>query len=124
MRPRALTTFAALAGTSVLALAGCTGGGQADKAPAADVTAAPDYSGTLSILTKFAGEPLEPYFQDLAAEYEKQHPGVKIQLIQETDQSIKDKTKTLTASNALPDVYFTWTGNWAENFVRGGRAAT
>ncbi|WP_182898560.1 ABC transporter substrate-binding protein [Microbispora sp. H10830] len=123
MRPRALTTFAALAGTSVLALAGCTGGGQADKAPAADVTAAPDYSGTLSILTKFAGEPLEPYFEDLAAEYEKLHPGVKIQLIQETDQSIKDKTKTLTASNALPDVYFTWTGNWAENFVRGGRAA-
>ncbi|MGW5261344.1 ABC transporter substrate-binding protein [Microbispora sp. NPDC004025] len=123
MRPRALTTFAALAGTSVLALAGCTGGGQADKAPAADAAASPDYSGTLSILTKFAGEPLEPYFEDLAAEYEKLHPGVKIELIQETDQSIKDKTKTLTASNALPDVYFTWTGTWAENFVRGGRAA-
>ncbi|TLP62263.1 ABC transporter substrate-binding protein [Microbispora triticiradicis] len=123
MRPRALTAFAALAGTSVLVLTGCTGGGQADQAPAADAAASPEYSGTLSILTKFAGEPLEPYFEDLAAEYEKLHPGVKIQLIQETDQSIKDKTKTLTASNALPDIYFTWTGNWAENFVRGGRAA-
>ncbi|WP_248963444.1 ABC transporter substrate-binding protein [Sphaerisporangium perillae] len=123
MRPRALTTFAVIAGTSVLTLAGCTGGTPAAKAPAADLTAAPDYSGTLSILTKFAGEPLEPYFQKLAAEYRQAHPGVKVELIQETDQSIKDKTKTLTASNALPDIYFTWTGNWAENFVRGGRAA-
>nr|BFE81149.1 extracellular solute-binding protein [Planobispora longispora] len=48
---------------------------------------------------------------------------MKVELIQETDQSIKDKTKTLTASGALPDIYFSWTGNWAENFVRGGLAA-
>ncbi|NRQ32828.1 carbohydrate ABC transporter substrate-binding protein [Nonomuraea sp. NN258] len=120
MRPRALTTSAALVGT--LALAGCSGGGTA-QAPAADVAATPEFSGTLSILTKFAGDPLQPYFENLAAEYQKKHPGVKVELIQETDQSIKDKTKTLTASDALPDIFFTWSGNWAENFVRGGRAA-
>ncbi|MFI6814208.1 ABC transporter substrate-binding protein [Nonomuraea sp. NPDC050328] len=117
MRP--LTTFAALLGT--LALTGCAGG--SGEAPAADVTAKPEFSGTLSILTKFAGEPLSPYFEKLAAAYEKNHPGVKVELIQETDQSIKDKSKTLTASGALPDIYFSWTGNWAENYVRGGRAA-
>ncbi|MFF5213508.1 ABC transporter substrate-binding protein [Streptosporangium sp. NPDC000396] len=119
MRPRSLTTLAVLAGS--LAVAGCSGG--TAQAPAADVAAAPAFSGTLSVLTKFAGDPLSPYFEKLAAAYEKQNPGVKVELIQETDQSIKDKTKTLTASDALPDVYFTWTGNWAENFVRGGRAA-
>jgi raffinose/stachyose/melibiose transport system substrate-binding protein len=113
--------FAALAGTSVLALAGCGGG--TVPAPAADIAAQPEFSGTLSILTKFAGEPLDPYFENLAAEYQKAHPEVRIELIQETDQSIKDKLKTLTASDALPDIYFTWTGNWAENYVRGGRAA-
>jgi raffinose/stachyose/melibiose transport system substrate-binding protein len=122
MRPRALTTFAALVGTSALVLAGCSGGGPA-KAPAADATAPVDYSGTLSILTKFAGEPLDPYFVNLAAEYQRKHPQVKVELIQETDQSIKDKIKTLTASDALPDIYFTWTGNWMDNYVRGGRAA-
>ncbi|MFD1932847.1 ABC transporter substrate-binding protein [Nonomuraea mangrovi] len=121
MRPRALTTLAALAGTSVLALTGCSGGTAA--APTVDVTAKPEFSGTLSVLTKFAGDPLSPYFEQLAAAYEKRHPGVKVELIQETDQSVKDKTKTLTASDALPDIYFTWSGNWAENFVRGGRAA-
>ncbi|MFE9396404.1 ABC transporter substrate-binding protein [Streptomyces flavidovirens] len=121
MRARALTTYAALFGASVLALTGCFAGPA--NAPAADVAAKPEYSGTLSILTKFAGDPLSPYFEDLAAAYERKHPGVKVELIQETDQSIKDKTKTLTASDALPDIYFTWTGNWAENFVRGGRAS-
>ncbi|MFV0131954.1 ABC transporter substrate-binding protein [Streptomyces sp. HMX87] len=121
MRARARTRSAALLGASVLVLTGCfTGPAQG---PAADVTAKPEYSGTLSVLTKFAGEPLEPYFEDLAAAYERRHPKVDVELIQETDQSIKDKTKTLTASDALPDIYFTWTGNWAENFIRGGRAA-
>ncbi|MEU6779491.1 ABC transporter substrate-binding protein [Nonomuraea angiospora] len=120
MRPRALPTFAALLGT--LTLAACSGGEPA-QAPAADAAATPEFSGTLSILTKFAGDPTGPYFENLAAEYRKKHPQVKIELIQETDQSVKDKLKTLTASDALPDVYFTWTGNWADNYIRGGRAA-
>lgn len=108
--------------TAALALSAC-GGSAPDSTPGADLSAAPNYTGTISILTKFAGEPLEPYFEDVAKSYEKEHPDVTVELIQETDQSIKDKVRTLTASNALPDAYFTWTGNWQENFVRGGLAA-
>jgi len=116
--PRTLAVVTAAA--TALALAGCAGG---TAQPVADISAEPDFSGELSILTKFGGDPLEAYFEDLAAEYEQLHPDVKLELIQETDQSIKDKTKTLTASGALPDIFFTWTGNWAQNFVRGGIAA-
>ncbi|MEV7632759.1 extracellular solute-binding protein [Microbacterium sp. NPDC089318] len=116
---RTLAVFAAAAATA-LVFTGCAA---STPQPAADVTAEPDFEGTLTILTKFAGEPLEPYFVDLAAAYEAEHPDVKVELIQETDQSIKDKTKTLTASQALPDIYFTWTGNWADNFIEGGLAA-
>jgi raffinose/stachyose/melibiose transport system substrate-binding protein len=119
MHVRRLVMTAGLA-AAALALTGCAGD---SPAPAADVTAEPEFSGTLSILTKFAGEPLGPYFEDLAAAYEAEHPDVTVELIQETDQSVKDKTKTLTASGALPDIYFTWTGDWAENFVTGGLAA-
>ena len=120
MHAQRITAAAALAAASALVLAGCGGG---NAAPAADVTDEPEYSGTLSILTKFGGDPLGPYFENLAAEYEELHPDVKVELIQETDQSVKDKTKTLTASGALPDIYFTWTGNWAQNFIDGGLAA-
>ncbi|MGV8852575.1 MAG: ABC transporter substrate-binding protein [Rhodoglobus sp.] len=120
MHARTLMTATALVTATLLTLTGCAS--STETAPV-DVTAEPDFSGTLSIITKFAGDPLEPYFEDIAAEYTKLHPDVKFDLIQESDQSVKDKLKTLTASDALPDIFFTYPGNWAENYVRGGRAA-
>ena len=120
--PKSKQLMTALVAGAALALAGCGDGGSQTAAPL-DLTKEPAYSGKLSILTKFGGDPLELYFKNLAAEYQKMHPDVSFELIQETDQSIKDKTKTLTASQALPDIFFTWAGNWANNFIDGGLAA-
>ena len=106
---------------AVLGLSAC--GASASDVQETDLTAAPEYEGTLSILTKFGGEPLSPYFEDLAAEYKALHPDVDFEIIQETDQSIKDKTKSLVASSALPDIYFSWTGDYATKFIDGGLAA-
>lgn len=105
---------ALLLGSANLATAG--------EAVVADPNATVDYSGTVSVLTKFGLQRLSPFFVNIAADYEKLHPGVKVELIQESDDSVKGKTKALVASNSLPDVYFTWTGSWGENFVRGKRA--
>lgn len=120
MRTTRTLPIAAAVTAAAIALAGCAG---PPAQPAADVTAEPVFEGNLTLLTKFGGEPLQTYFEDLAAEYESEHPDVAVELIQETDQSVKDKTKTLTASGALPDIYFTWTGDWAQNFIDGGLAA-
>ena len=65
-----------------------TGQSHADPV-AADPNAKVEYSGTLSILTKFGLQQLSPYFTDVAKEYEKLHPDVKVELIQESDDSIK-----------------------------------
>jgi raffinose/stachyose/melibiose transport system substrate-binding protein len=92
------------------------------KPVVAEPGATVDYSGTLSLLTKFGVQQLSPYFVNAAHAYETLHPGVHVVLDQQTDDSVKDKTKTLVASNSLPDIYFSWTGNWGENFVRGNRA--
>jgi raffinose/stachyose/melibiose transport system substrate-binding protein len=81
-----------------------------------------EYNGKIGILTKFGLQQLSPYFVDLAAKYEKLHPAVKVELIQESDDSVKGKTKALVASNSLPDIYFSWTGSWGDNFVRSNRA--
>lgn len=110
----------AVTAAALVSLTACGGGAEVE---AADLTAPPEYEGTLSILTKFGGEPLSPYFEDLAAEYTSLHPDVDFEIIQETDQSIKDKTKTLVASSALPDIYFSWTGDYADKFIEGGLAA-
>lgn len=109
---------AILAATTTLG----TGSAHAGTTEIADPTAAVDYNGTLTVMTKFGMQRLAPYFVDLAKAYEAEHPGVKIELIQEDDDSVKGKTKTLVASNAVPDVYFSWTGTWGGNFVRGKRA--
>jgi raffinose/stachyose/melibiose transport system substrate-binding protein len=110
-----------LAAVSATALSASLGHA-AGKAVEADPGAKVEHEGTISILTKFGLQQLSPYFVNLAAAYEKLHPGVKVELIQESDDSVKGKTKTLVASNSLPDIYFTWTGSWGENFVRGNRA--
>lgn len=110
---------------SFVAAAFVTGGVSAASAAdpvVADPKATVEYSGTISVLTKFGQQRLSPFFVNAAQEYEKLHSGVKVELIQESDDSVKGKTKALVASNSLPDMYFTWTGSWGENFVRGNRA--
>ncbi len=101
---------------------GSVGAASTADAVVADPNATVDHTGTVSVLTKFGLQRLSPFFVDVAKAYEKLHPGVKVELIQESDDSVKGKTKALVASNSLPDVYFTWTGSWGENFVRGNRA--
>lgn len=99
---------------------------QASAASHKPVVAQPDekveYSGTLSLLTKFGQQQLSPFFVNAAKAYEALHPAVHVVLDQQTDDSVKDKTKTLVASNSLPDIYFSWTGAWGGNFIRGNRA--
>jgi raffinose/stachyose/melibiose transport system substrate-binding protein len=115
------TITAAAAGVLALALTACSSGGGGGSA---DIAAKPDYSGSLSILTAAAGDPLGSYFDTVIADYKKLHPDVKITLAQETDDNaIKDKEKVLIGSQSLPDIYFSYAGNWGENFAANGLAA-
>lgn len=79
-------------------------------------------TGTLSIITKFADPKYAPFFVDVAKSYEAAHPGVKVQLQQVGDQPYKDKIRVLSASRSLPDIYFSWAGDFANKFIRGGLA--
>jgi raffinose/stachyose/melibiose transport system substrate-binding protein len=120
------TRLKVLAGLGALTvvLAGCGSGGNAgqaqDAAPSGDL-AKVDYTGDVSVITKYAGEN-SAFFQKMATDYEAAHPGVHVQLQQESDQGYKDKIKTLVASQSLPDVYFSWAGNYAEQFYDNGVA--
>lgn len=108
--------------TAILAALTLGWGGAQAATEIADPAAPVDHNGTITVLTKFGMQRLAPYFTDLAKAYEARHPGVKIELIQEDDDSVKGKTKTLVASNSIPDVFFSWTGTWGGNFIRGKRA--
>lgn len=88
--------------------------------PAGSVaTAQGDLEGTISFLHKYADPRYAPYFDGVVADYMAAHPGVTIDVTAETDQGVKDKLRVLAASNTLPDIYFSWAGDFTKKFVRG-----
>ncbi|MCU1437123.1 MAG: extracellular solute-binding protein [Naasia sp.] len=119
MKNKIIAAIAA-GGAITMALAGCGGGN--GGTPAADVDLSEvTHEGTVSVITRYAGN-YESFFEKMKADYEDMHPDVTIDLQQESDQGYKDKIKTLTASQSLPDIYFTWPGNYAEQFYDNGVA--
>lgn len=78
---------------------------------------------TISFLEKWPEPQYAPYFQRVVSAYQRTHPNVKISLQAVGDQPYKDKIRVLTAAGALPDIYFSWPGDFAKKFVRGGLAA-
>lgn len=89
---------------------------------AVPVTAQSELEGTISFLHKYGDPRYTPYFDSVVAAYEAAHPKVTIDVTAETDQGVKDKLRVLAASNTLPDVYFSWAGDFTKKFVRGGLA--
>ena len=118
MRKQTFTRAVAALGIAALTV------GVAVSAPAtAAPTAAKKLTGTLTVLTKFADPAYAPYFQSVADAFQKANPGLKLDFQQVGDQPYKDKIRVLTTAKKLPDVYFSWAGDFAGKFVRAGLAA-
>lgn len=111
-----------LGAVMAIVVAACTGG--ASPSPQASTPAAggAELSGTISFLHKYGDPRYTPYFDSVVAAYEAAHPKVKIDVTAETDQGVKDKLRVLAASNTLPDIYFSWAGDFTKKFVRGNLA--
>jgi raffinose/stachyose/melibiose transport system substrate-binding protein len=60
---------------------------------------------------------------DIAAEFEKENPDVKVQLEILSNEQYKEKLKVLSASNELPDVGMTWAAGFLEPYVKGSMFA-
>ncbi|WP_336647313.1 ABC transporter substrate-binding protein [Microbacterium sp. MMO-32] len=73
-------------------------------------------------MNKFSDPSVAKYFPEMAKEFEKAHPGVTVKVQQESDQGYKDKIKVLASSNSIPDIYFSWPGSYAKQFVDAGLA--
>ncbi len=126
-----LRRLAVLIAAGTLLVAACgTPGGDSDNAsdePAA-ATPAPagdsqgELTGSITMLTKFASPEYAPYFEGIVAAYMAEHPGVEIDLQQVGDQPYKDKIRVLAASGEMPDIYFSWAGDFANKFIRADKA--
>lgn len=90
---------------------------------AASASAGANLSGQITFLEKWPDPNYAPYFQKVVSNYEAANPNVKIDLQAVGDQPIKDKLRVLAASKQMPDIYFSWAGDFTKKFVRGGLAA-
>ena len=127
-------TLACLIAATAIIVGACGDGG-ATTAPASaepgatqaasaepGATTAPELEGSISFLHKYSDPRYAPYFEAVVAAYMAEHPKVQVEIQAESDQGVKDKLRVLAASNTLPDVYFSWAGDFTKKFVRGNLA--
>lgn len=60
---------------------------------------------------------------DIIAQFGSEHPDLFVEVEALANEQYKDKIKVLAASNALPDVGFTWAAGYMTPFVQGNQFA-
>lgn len=83
-------------------------------------TAAPQTT-TLKFFHRWPNEPRNSYYNYIVKEFEKQNPGVKIEMESVLNDSYKEKIKVQISSNNIPDVFSSWSDSFAENLVSSGK---
>jgi raffinose/stachyose/melibiose transport system substrate-binding protein len=116
-------TLLSLVLLSSLLLSAC--GTTATEAPKpADSGAAP--ASTEQVTLKFFHKWPEPeqleYYNYVIAEFQKANPNIKIEMEAVADEPYKDKIRILMASGEVPDIYFSWAGEFSWKFARAGQA--
>jgi raffinose/stachyose/melibiose transport system substrate-binding protein len=103
-------------------LAAC--GGQQAPAPSGGETGGG--AATAPVTIRFFHKWPEPehmdYYNFVIQEYQKVRPNVKIEMEAVADEPYKDKIRVLMASGDVPDIYFSWAGEFSWKFARGGQA--
>ena len=77
---------------------------------------------TLNFLHKWPEPDNARYFQAVVKAFETANPNVTIRMEAVADDPYKDKIRVVMASGNIPDIYFSWSGAYAGQFVRAGRA--
>ncbi len=75
----------------------------------------------LSFLHKWPEPDNVKFFQNAVAEFERAHPNVSISMDAVADEPYKEKIRVVMASGQIPDIYFTWVGEYTRQFIRAGR---
>lgn len=103
--------------TGLLAAAGST----ALAGPLLPATARAQGKVILHFLHKWPEPHNIKFFQDVVRGFEAAHPNVSIDMTAVADQPYKQHIRVLMASGDIPDIYFTWVGEYTREFIAAGR---
>lgn len=119
---RLLAVVLALA---MLLLCACSGTpAPAESGSDAPAKGSPAASGdgeqTIQFLHQWSDEKRGPYFQGIVDGYMAQNPDVNIEVEAVANAPYKEKLRVMLGSNDVPDVFFTWDGDWLSKYARAG----
>ena len=132
MRKRTLAVIV-LAAMVISLLGGCgsSGAGTAQTEGASGEDAIKTYLETGEITTekvqmrwlhRFPTADEAEYFQQIADEYTKMHPNVTFKIDTAGDDAMKEKLRVMMGGGDVPDIFYSWSGEFAAKFVRAGVA--
>ncbi len=102
-----------------LSLVAC---GTPASTPAGSTAAGGGEKVTLKFLHKWPQPENQIYFDEVVAAYMEQNPNVTIISEGVADEAIKDKLRVMMGSDDRPDVFFSWSGEFAKKFIAAGAA--
>lgn len=76
----------------------------------------------IKFLHKWPQPEYSVYFDEVVAAFEKDNPNIKVNVEAVGDEPIKDKLRILMGTDNQPDVFFSWSGEFATKFVRSNNA--
>ena len=76
---------------------------------------------TVNFFHRWPNEPKNSYINSLIDEFEAANPDIDIDSDCVLNDSYKEKIRVLVSTDALPDVFFSWSGVFGENLTRSGR---
>ena len=76
---------------------------------------------TVNIYHRSPNQPKNSYINSLIDECEAANPDIDIVADCVLNDSYKEKIRVLVSTDALPDVFFSWSGVFGENLTRSGR---
>lgn len=76
---------------------------------------------TVNFFHRWPNEPKNSYINSLIDEFEAANPDIDIVSDCVLNDSYKEKIRVLVSTDALPDMFFSWSGVFGENLTRSGR---
>lgn len=76
---------------------------------------------TVTFLHKYPEPDSMRFFEAAVAAYEKANPDIDVVMEAVADEPYKDKIRVLMASDQVPDIFFSWSGEFGRKFARDGR---
>jgi raffinose/stachyose/melibiose transport system substrate-binding protein len=76
----------------------------------------------IEVFTRYSDGVTKDYFDQVAADFMKENPNIKVTLSSANNQNYKQEINVRLASSSAPDIYYAWSGEYARQFAEGNRA--